>query len=69
MLPVKKLSKEEWKKRHQEIIEHKHELHSAIGRLEQYGKDDTTEYDELNKQLELTEWAIGAALAEAEAAE
>ena len=64
-MTIKKLSKEEWKQRHKDLIDHKHELNSAIGKMEIKGVDDTLECDQLKHQLELTEAAIKIAEDEA----
>lgn len=61
----KKLSKEEWKQRHKDLVEHKDELNIAIGKMEAKGTDDTLECDQLKDQLELTEGAIKIAESEA----
>lgn len=61
----KKMSKEDWKQRHQDLIDHRDDLKCVIGRLEEYNKRGTAEYEELVKQLELTEMAVKIAEAEA----
>jgi hypothetical protein len=61
----KKMSKEDWIQRHKDLIDHKHELHVAIGKMEAKGTDDTLECDQLKHQLELTEGAIKIAEGEA----
>ena len=61
----KKMSKEDWKQRAKDLVEHKHDLNSAIGKMELKGQEDTLECEELQKQLDLTEMAIKIAEAEA----
>ena len=54
----KKMSKEEWGQRQVDLIQHHHDLETAIARLEAYGKGETTECHHLRQKLDLTKGAI-----------